>query len=109
MRNKYDALIRLGSRDDLTWRRKPLLDVGSQISDLPKPRNILLFDRGGHPPALKVGSGHSGRSGVFELGSWVLELEMRKGARVVQKRDRHRPLYKGSDIKRPQHNRLGLT
>ena len=38
--------------------RKLVLDVGGQISDLPKLRNVLLCDRGGHPPALKVGSGH---------------------------------------------------
>ena len=97
VRNKYNALIRLGSRDDLPWSRKPVLDVGSQISDLPKPRNVLLFDRGGHPPALRVGSGHIGGSGVFEFGSRVLELEMRKGTRVVEKRYRPRLLYKGGE------------
>ena len=74
-----------------------MLNVGDQISDLPKLRNVLLCDRGGHPPALKVGSGHIGGSGVFELGSRVLELEMRKGARVVEKRYRPRPLYIGGE------------
>ena len=34
---------------------------------------------------------------MFELGSRVLELEMRKGARVVEKRHRPRPLYKGGE------------
>ena len=72
-------------------------DVGGQISDLPKLRNVLLYDRGGHPPALRVGSGHSGGSGVLELGFRVLELEMRKGARVVEKRDRPRPLFKADE------------
>ena len=97
VRNKHDALIRLRSRDDLPRSRKPVLDVGSQISDLPKPRNVLLLVRGGHPPALRVGSGHIGGSGVLELGSWVLELEVREGAREVEKRRRPRPLYKGDE------------
>ena len=88
VRNKYDALIGLGGRDDLPWSRKPVLDVGGQISDLPKPRNVLLLDRGGHPPAFCIGSGHVGGSGVLELRSWVLELEVREGAREVEKRRR---------------------
>ena len=67
VRNKHDALIGLRHRDDLPWSRKPVLDVGGQISDLPKPRSVLLLDRGGHPPALSVGSGHIGGSGVLEL------------------------------------------
>ena len=73
-----------------------MLGVGSQISDLPKLRNVLLCDRGGHPPAL-VGSGHDEGSGVLGFGFRVLELKMRKGARVVEKRDRPRPLYKRGD------------
>ena len=72
VRNKYDALIRIGSRDDLPWGRKPVQDAGSQISDLPKPRNVLFFDQGGHPPALRVGSRHIGGSGVLKLGFRVL-------------------------------------
>ena len=67
VRNKYDALIRLRSWDDLPWSWKPVLDVGCQISYLPKPRNVLLLGRGGHPTALGVGSGHIGGSGVLEL------------------------------------------
>ena len=74
-----------------------MLDVSGQISDLPKPRNVLLLDRGGHPPTLRVGSVHTGGSGMFELGSRVLELEMQQGARVVEKRNRPRPLYKGGE------------
>ena len=72
-------------------------DVGGQISDLPKLRNVFLLDRGGHPPALKVGSRHIGGSEVLELRSWVLELEVREGAREVEKRHRPRPLYKGDE------------
>ena len=87
--DKNDALIRLRCGDDLPWSRKPVLDVGGQVSDLPKPRNVLLLDRGGHPPALRVGSRHIGGSGVLELRSRVLELEVREGVREVEKR--HRP------------------
>ena len=71
-----------------------MLDVDGQISDLPKPRNVLLLDQGGHPSALRVGSEHIGGSGVLELRFRVLELEVREGARKVEKRRRPRPLYK---------------
>ena len=60
-----------------------MLSLGSGVGmtcagagSLPKPRNVLLFDRGSHPLALKVGSGHIGGSGVFEFESQVFELEM---------------------------------
>ena len=92
VRNKHNALIGLRCRDDLPWGRKPVLDVGGQISDLPKLRNVLFLKRGGHPPALRVGSGHIGGSGVLELRSRGLELEVRGGARKVEKRQRPRPL-----------------
>ena len=82
VRNKHDALIGLRRRDDLPWSRKPVLDVAGQISDLPKSR---------------IGSGHIGGSGVLELRSRVLELEVREGAREVGKRHRTRPLYKGGE------------
>ena len=58
VRDKHDTLIGLRCRDDLPWSRKPVLDVNGQISDLPKLRDVLLYDRGGHPSTLKVGSGH---------------------------------------------------
>ena len=54
-----------------------MLDISGQVSDLPKPRNVLLLDRGGHAPAFRVGSGHIGGSGVLDLRSRVLELEVR--------------------------------
>ena len=94
VRDKHDAFIGLWCRDDLPWSRKPVLDVSGQVSDLPKPRNVLLLNRGGHPPALRVGSGHIGGSGVLKRGFRVLELEVREGARKVEKRHRPRPLYK---------------
>ena len=65
-----------------------MLDIGGQVSDLPKLSNILLLDRGGHPLAFCIGSEHVGGSGVLELRSWVLELEVREGAREVEKRRR---------------------
>ena len=49
---------------------------------LPELRNILLCDRGSHPLALMVGSGHDRRSEVLKLELWVLELEVREGASV---------------------------
>ena len=58
VRDKHNTLIGLQHGDNLPWSRKHVLDVGSQISDPPKLRNVLLCDQGGHPPALKVGSGH---------------------------------------------------
>ena len=88
VRNKHNALIGLRYRDDLPWSRKHLLDIGGQVSDLLKLCNVLLLYRGGHPPAFCVGSGHVGGSGVLELRTWVLELEVREGAREVEKRRR---------------------
>ena len=76
-----------------------MLDVGSQVSDLPKLRNVFLLNGGGHPPALRDGSGHIGGSGVLKLGFRVLELEVREGARKVEKRHRPRPLYKEGEFR----------
>ena len=73
----YDALVGLGSGDNLFGSRKPVLDIGGQIPSLPELRNILLCDKGGHPSALMVRSGHDRRSGVLKLELWVLELRVR--------------------------------
>ena len=84
--NEYDALVGLGSGDNLFGSRKPVLDIGGQIPSLPELRNILLCDRGSHPLALMVGSGHDRRSGVLRLELWVLELrvqDVRAGDRRV--------------------------
>ena len=104
--DKHNALIGLRRRDNLPWSRKPVLNVGGQVSDLPKLHNVLLLDRGGHPLAFRVGFGHIGGSGVLDLRSWVLELEVREGAGEVEKRHRPRSLYKGVNIKSPQRDRL---
>ena len=71
-----------------------MLDIGGQVSDLPKLSNILLLDRGGHPQAFGVGSRHTGGSGVLRLRFRVLELEVREGVGEVEKRCRPRPPYK---------------
>ena len=97
VRDKHNTLIGLRCRDNLPWSRKPMLDICGQVSDLPKLHNVVLLNRGGHPLALRDGSGHVGGSGVLKLGFRVLELEMRKGTRVVEKRDRPRRLYKGGE------------
>ena len=55
-----NTLIRLRHRDDLPWSREPVLDISGQVSDLPKLCNVLLFNQGGHSPALRVRSGHIG-------------------------------------------------
>ena len=54
--NEHNTLIGLWRGDNLPWSRKPVLDIGGQVSDLPKLSNVLLLDRGGHPLALRVGS-----------------------------------------------------
>ena len=102
VRDKHNTLIGLRCRDNLPWSRKPVLDIGDQVSDLPKLCNVLLLDQGSHSLALSIGSGHIGGSGVLELRSRVLELEVielevREGAREVEKRHRPRPLYKGGE------------
>ena len=56
--NKYDALVAFGSRDDLPLSRQPVRDFGGEIPGLPKLLDVLLCAKRGHPPALKVGSGH---------------------------------------------------
>ena len=50
-----------------------------QVPRRPKLLDILLCDGGGHPPALKAGSGHGQEFGVFWLKPWVLELEVGEG------------------------------
>ena len=87
--DKHNALVGLRRRDNLPWSRKPVLNVGGQVSDLPKLHNVFLLNRGGHPPTLRVRSGHIGGTGVLELRFRVLELEVREGTRKVEKR--HRP------------------
>ena len=74
-----------------------MLNIGGQVSGLPKPCNVFLLNRGGYPSALRDGSGHIGGFGVLRLGFRVLELEVREGARKVEKRHRARPLYKGGE------------
>ena len=58
MGNKYDTLVGFRSGDDLPLGRQPVRDFGGEISGLPKLLVVLLYDKGGHPSALKVGSEH---------------------------------------------------
>ena len=70
-------------------------DFGDEIPGLPKLLDVLLCDRGGHPPALKVGSRHDRRSEVLKLEPWVLELEVQEGKdRAWEEKDRPWPPYK---------------
>ena len=62
-----------------------MLDISGQVSDLPKLRNVLLFNRGGRPLSCCVGYGQTGGPGALELRFWVLELEVREGAGEVEK------------------------
>ena len=85
-----------------------MLDVGGQVCDLPKLRNVFLLNRGGHPPALRDGSGHFGGSGVLKLGFRVLELKVQEGARKVERGVGLDPFIKRVNIKSPQCDRLRL-
>ena len=58
VRDKYDRLTGSRSRDNLPLSRKPVKDLRGQIPRIPELRDILLCDRGSHPPALRAGSGH---------------------------------------------------
>ena len=58
VRNKYNALVGFGSRDDLPLGGQPIRDFDGQIPGLSQLLDVLLCYRGGHPPTLKVGSGH---------------------------------------------------
>ena len=70
-------------------------DFGDEIPGLPKLLDVLLCDKGGHPPALKIGSGHGRGSEVLKLKPWVLELEVREGKdRAWKEKDWPWPLYK---------------
>ena len=106
--DKNGALIGLRCGDDLPWSRKHVLDVGGQVSDLPKLCNVFLLNRGGHPSSLRVGSRHIGGSGVLELRFRVLELEVREGTRKVEIGIGLDPFIKRVNIKSPRCDRLRL-
>ena len=44
VRNEHDALIGLRRGDNFPRNRKLVLDIGGQVSDLPKLRNVLLWN-----------------------------------------------------------------
>ena len=80
------------SRNNLHLSRKQVEDFRGQVSFLPELRGIVLYDRGGHPLALKPGSGHDweARSNWIEL--WVLELEVGEGESMGRKGQASVPL-----------------
>lgn len=50
-------------------------DFRDQVSCLPELHDILLYDAGRHPPALRAGSGHDWEARSDWLEPWMLELE----------------------------------
>ena len=75
-------------------------NLGGQVSGLPQLLDILFRNGGGHPPALKAGS-----------GLWVLDLEAGEGFDRVreEKRTGLGLFIKRVNIKRPPSGRLGLA
>ena len=51
-------------------------DFHGQVSCRPELHDILLYDRGSHPPALRAGSGHDLDARSDYLEPWVLELKV---------------------------------
>ena len=64
VRDKHNTLIGLRCRDNLPWSKKPVLDIGGQVSDLPKLSNILLFIKGLRPAPLYHLSGSFSHLGL---------------------------------------------
>ena len=88
MRDEHNTLVGFGSGDDLPSGRQPVRNFGGQISGLSQLLDVLLYDRGRHPPTLEVGSGHGSRSEApdLSLGCWnsrwgkdSIERERKKG------------------------------
>ena len=52
------TLVGFGSGDDLPSSGQPVRDFGGQMPGLSQLLDVLLCDRGRHPPTLEVGSGH---------------------------------------------------
>ena len=73
MREEHYPLLGFQCGDDLPFGRKPVRDVCGQVSGLPKLRNVLLRDGGGHP--LASHSGHAWNGFTEKVRTWALELE----------------------------------
>ena len=58
MREEYNPLLGFQSGNDLSRRWETMAVFLGQIPGLPKPRDILLLNGGGHPLALTSRSGH---------------------------------------------------
>ena len=50
--NEHNTLIGLWRRDNLPRSRKPVLDIGDQVSDLPKLRDVLPLESRRPPTGL---------------------------------------------------------
>ena len=92
MREEYDPLMGLRSRDNLSRRRKTVADFLGQIPGRPQLFNILLLDGGGHPLASCSGSGHFRRT--FVCG------EMNVGALGLGRRERDEQKEKKAWVER---------
>ena len=78
VRNKHNTLIGLRHRDDLPRSRKPVLDIGGQVSDLPKLRDVLPLESRRPPTGLEGQIRTYWR--IWGVGAWVLGVRTR-GAR----------------------------
>ena len=106
VREEYYPFLRFWGRDDLPFGRKPMRDVCGQVSGLPKLRDVLLHNGGGHPHAFR--SGHVRNDFAENMKAWALELdrermdEQRKKKAWVKKGE-SLSLYKGGRNYVPPH------
>jgi len=56
--DEHDVFVGFRSRDDLPSGRQLMRNLGGQVSGLPQLLDVLFRNEGGHPLALKAGSGH---------------------------------------------------
>ena len=79
MREEHHPLMRLGGGDDLPLGQKPVGDFWVEVPRLSQLRNVLLCDGGGHPLAMRSGSGHGWsaflRRKRWELGHWSSRMD----------------------------------
>ena len=73
VREKHYPLLGLWGRNDLPFGRESVRDVCGQLSGLPKLRDVLLRNGGGHPLASR--SGHAWNDFAEKVKAWALELE----------------------------------
>ena len=108
VRDKHNAIVGLRRGDNLPRSKKLVLDIGGQVSDLPKLRNILLrIEEATHWPAA------SDPDILEDLWCWSLGFG-RWSSRCEKEQERWRrgvgldPFIKGMNTKSPQRDRLRL-